>query len=153
MSLLSVSLNVSVAHYCAFVSHSVRSVSDKLAYRGIILTQKTVREWAKKFGRAYANKILRHSLRLGDKQHLDEVVVITKAERHFLWRTVNQDGFVLEVLVLKHRNTKAAKRFMRELLSDQGCSPGVMVIDRLGSDGAANREWASPLVIIASIKA
>jgi putative transposase len=111
-----------------------------LAYRGIIVTHKTVYEWAEKFGRAYANKIRRRTPRLGDKWHLDEVVVKIKGERHFLWRAVDQDGLVLEVLVQKHRNTKTAKRFIRKLLSGQGASPRVMVTDKLGSYGAANRK-------------
>ena len=66
-------------------------------------------------------------------------MISIKAEKHILWRAVDQDGFVLEVLVQKRRNTKAAKRFMRKLLSAQGCSPRVMVTDKLGSYGAAKR--------------
>lgn len=119
---------------------SLRMVEDMLAYRGIIVTHKTVREWAEKFGRAYANKIRRRTPRLGDKWHLDEVVITIKGKRHFLWRAVDQDGFVLEVLVQKRRNTKAAKRFMRKLLSGQGCSARVLITDKLGSYGAAKRE-------------
>ncbi|MGO1163955.1 IS6 family transposase [Brucella sp. C7-11G] len=119
---------------------SFRMVEDMLAYRGIIVTHKTVREWAEKFGRNYANQIRRRCPRLGDKWHLDEVVITIKGERHFLWRAVDQDGFVLEVLVQKRRDTKAAKRFIVKLLSSQGASPRVMVSDKLGSYGAANRE-------------
>lgn len=80
---------------------SFRMVEDMLAYRGIIVTHKTVREWAEKFGRDYANTISRRVPRLGDKWHLDEAVVTINGERHFLWRAVDQDGFVLEVLVQK----------------------------------------------------
>ena len=119
---------------------SFRMVEAMLAYRGIILTHKTVREWAEKFGRDYANTIRRRTPRLGDKWHLDEAVVTINGERHFLWRAVDQDGFVLEVLVQRHRDTRAARRFIRKLLSDQGAVPRVMVTDKLGSYGAANRE-------------
>ncbi|KAB2704416.1 IS6 family transposase [Brucella intermedia] len=119
---------------------SFRMVEDMLAYRGVIVTHKTVREWAEKFGRDYANKIRRRTPRLGDKWHLDEAVVTINGERHFLWRAVDQDGFVLEVLVQKRRDTKAARRFIRKLLSGQGAVPRVMVTDKLGSYGAANRE-------------
>ncbi|KAB2756690.1 MULTISPECIES: IS6 family transposase [Brucella] len=119
---------------------SFRMVEDMLAYRGIIVTHKTVREWAEKFGRDYTNKIRRRTPRLGDKWHLDEVVITIKGKRHFLWRAVDQDGFVLEVLVQKRRDTKAAKRFMRKLLSSQGASPRIMVTDKLGSYGTAKRE-------------
>ena len=118
---------------------SFRMVEDMLAYRGIGVTHKTVREWAEKFGRDYANQIRRRTPRLGDKWQLDEVVITINGKRHFLWRAVDQDGFVLEVLVQKRRETKAAKRLIRKLLSGQGAAPRVMVTDKLGSYGAANR--------------
>lgn len=71
---------------------SFRMVEDMLAYRGIIVTHKTVREWAKKFGREYANTIRRSTPRLGDKWHLDEVVITIKGKRHIRWRAVDQGG-------------------------------------------------------------
>ncbi|PWL16615.1 IS6 family transposase [Falsochrobactrum shanghaiense] len=118
---------------------SFRMVEDMLAYRGIFVTHKSVYEWAEKFGRAYASNIRRRTPRLGDKWHLDECVISIKGEHHILWRAVDQDGFVLDVLVQKRRNTKAAKRFMCKLLSAQGCAPRVMVTDKLRSYGAAKR--------------
>lgn len=73
-----------------------------LAARGIIVSHQTVRLWAEKFGRDLANDIRRHSSgRLGDRWYLDEVVVSIHGKRHWLWRAVDQDGFVLEVLVQK----------------------------------------------------
>jgi len=98
-------------------------VKDMLAYRGIIVTHKTVREWAEKFRRGYVNTIRRQTPRLGDKWHLEEMVITINGERHFLWRAVDQDGFVLEVLVQKRRDTKAARRFIRKLLSGQSAAP------------------------------
>lgn len=71
---------------------------------------------------------------------MDEMVITIKGEKHFLWRAVDRDGFVLDVLVQKRRNTKAAKRFMRTLLRGQDCSARVMVSDKLRSYGAAKRE-------------
>lgn len=119
---------------------SFRMVEDMLAYKGIIVTHKTVREWAEKFGRAYANKIRRRTARPGDKWHLDEVVITINGCKHWLWRAVDQDGFVLEVLVQKRRDTKAAKRFIRKLLTANGFAPRVMVTDKLKSYAAANRQ-------------
>lgn len=119
---------------------SFRMVEDMLNYRGITVTYKTKREWAEKFGRAYANSLRRRTPRLGDKWHLDECVISIKGKKHWLWCAVDQDGFVLDVLVQKHRNTKAAKRFMRMLLSGHGYVPRVMVTDKLRSYGAAKRE-------------
>ncbi|MBB3147110.1 transposase-like protein [Phyllobacterium trifolii] len=91
-------------------------VEDMLAYKGVIVTHKTIRQWAEKFGRDYANKIRRRTPRLGDKWHLDEAVVSIGGRKHWLWRTVDQDGFVLDVLVQSRRNAKAAKRLIRKLL-------------------------------------
>ena len=120
---------------------SLRMVEDLLAARGIIVSHQTVRLWAEKFGRTFANDIRRRSSgRLGDKWHLDEAVVSSRGKKHWLWRAVDQDGFVLEVLVQSRRNAKAAKRLMRKLLKGQGRSPRVMITDKLRSYGAAKHE-------------
>ena len=84
-------------------------------------------EWAEKFGRQYANSIRRRTSRLGDRWHLVECVISIKGKKHILWRAVDLDGFVLEVLVQKRRDTKVAKRFIRKLLSGQGYPPRVIV--------------------------
>lgn len=92
---------------------SLRMVEDMLAARGIIVTHQTIRTWAEKFGRHFAKKIKRRSAgRLGDKWHLDEVVVSIGGKQHWLWRAVDQNGFVLDVLVQSRRNAKAAKRLI-----------------------------------------
>ncbi|WP_174900830.1 IS6 family transposase, partial [Sinorhizobium fredii] len=96
---------------------SLRMVEDMLASRGIIVTHQTIRSWAEKFGRHFAREIKRRSAGcLGDKWHLDECVVAINGKKQWLWRAVDQDGFVLEVLVQSRRNAKAAKRLMRKLL-------------------------------------
>ncbi|MBB3454316.1 putative transposase [Rhizobium sp. BK313] len=90
---------------------SLRMVEDMLAARGIIVSHQTVRLWAEKFGRAFASEIRRRSAgRLGDKWHLHEADVSIRGKKHWLWRAVDQNGFVLEVLVQSRRNAKAAKR-------------------------------------------
>jgi putative transposase len=120
---------------------SLRMIGDMLAARGIIVSHQTVKLWAEKFGRHFANDIRRRSAgKLGDKCHLDEVVITIAGKKHWLWRAVDQDGFVLDVLVQRHRNAKAAKRLMRKLLKGQGSSPRVMITDKLRSYGAAKRE-------------
>lgn len=120
---------------------SLRMVEDLLAARGINVSHQTVRLWAEKFGRHFASEIRRRSVgKLGDKWHLDEVVISIGAEKHWLWRAVDQDGFVLDVLVQSRRNTKAAKRLMRKLLKAQGVTPRVMITDKLRSYGAAKRD-------------
>ena len=120
---------------------SLRMVEDLLAARGIIVSHQTIRHWAEKFGRQFAKYIRSRSSRSsGDKWHLDEAVVVIRGQRHWLWRAVDQDGFVLDVLVQSCRNAKAARRLMRKLLKRQESSPRVMITDKLGSYGAAKRE-------------
>lgn len=79
---------------------SLRMVEDILAQRGIIVSHQTVRKWGEKFGRQFARKIRKRTNgQCGDKWHLDEVVVTIQGKKHWLWRAVDQDGFVLDVLV------------------------------------------------------
>ena len=119
---------------------SLRMVEDMLAARGIIVSHQTVRLWAGKFGSTFANEIYRRSSgRLGDKWHLDEGAISIQGKKHWLWRAVDQDGFVLDVLVQSRRDAKAAKRLMRRLLKGQGRSPRVMITDKLRSYGAAKQ--------------
>lgn len=116
-------------------------VEDLMAARGIIVSHQTVRHWVEKFGRHFTSEIRRRSAgRLGDKWHRDEVVIAIGGKKHWLRRAVDQDGFVLDVLVRSRRNTKAAKRLMRKLLKRQGHPPRVMITDKLRSYGAANRD-------------
>ncbi|RJG40444.1 IS6 family transposase [Mesorhizobium sp. DCY119] len=119
----------------------LRMVEDMLAARGIIVSHQTIRLWAEKFGRHFAKGIRKRSAgRLGDKWHLDEVVLTIRGRKHWLWRAVDQDGFVLDVLVQSRRNARAAKRLMRKLLKGQGQPPRVMITDKLRSYDAARRE-------------
>jgi putative transposase len=119
---------------------SLRMVEEMLAARGIEVSHKTVRRWAEKFGREFAHCIRRRTPRPGDRWHLDEVVISIAGQKHWLWRAVDQDGFVLDVLVQRRRDRKAAKRLLRKLLKKNAMAPRVMITDKLGSYGAARRE-------------
>ena len=121
-------------------SLSFRDVEELLFARGIVVTYETVRQWCRKFGQAYANQLRRRRARPGDKWHLDEVFLKINGKTHYLWRAVDQDGNVLDILVQSRRNKAAAKKFFRKLL--KGCTyvPRVMITDKLGSYGAAQRE-------------
>ena len=88
----------------------------------------------------FANLIRRRLPRAGDKWHLDEVVVTIAGVKHWLWRAVDQTGVVLDVLVQRRRDKKAAKRLLRKLLQKQMRPPRVMVTDKLASYSAAKRE-------------
>ena len=123
---------------------SLRMVEDLLAVRGIIVSHQTVRSWAEKFGRQFAADIRRKSAGQFDgKWHLDEVVITIAGKKHWLWRAVDQDGFVLDAIVQSRRNTKAAKRLLRKLLKRQGDVPRVMITDKLASYRAAKRKFMS----------
>ena len=118
----------------------LRMVEEMLAARGVIVSHETVRQWALKFGQAFANRIRRGLPRVGDKWHLDEVAVKIAGVTHRLWRAVDQAGMVLDVLVQGRRDKRAAKRLLRKLLKRQGRAPRVMVTDKLASYGAAKGE-------------
>src|SRR6266566_4581162 len=90
-------------------------VEELMAQRGIVVTSETVRQWCLKFGQTYANELRRRRPRCGDKWHLDEVFLTIRGERHYLWRAVDQDGNILDILVQSRRNKQAAKRFFRKL--------------------------------------
>src|SRR5258705_11813374 len=95
---------------------SFRDVEEMLAKRGVVLTYETVREWCLKFGQKYANDLRRRTPRPGDRWHVDEVFLKINGRIHYLWRAVDQDGDVLDILVQSKRNKKAAKKFFRKLL-------------------------------------
>ena len=119
---------------------SLRMVEEMLAARGIIVSHETVRQWARKFGQAFANQIRRRLPQAGDKWHLDEVVITIAGKRHWLWRAVDQHGRVLDVLVQSRRDKRAAKRLLRKLLKRQGRPPRVLITDKLASYPAAKQE-------------
>ncbi len=118
---------------------SYRDVEELLAERGVPLTYETVRQWCQKFGQGYANT-LRRRTQTGDKWHLDEVFIVINGATHYLWRAVDQDGNVLDILVQSRRNKRAAKKFFRKLLKGLEYVPRVVITDKLASYDAARRE-------------
>src|SRR5215210_5429441 len=119
---------------------SLRMVEEMLAARGIDVSHETVRQWARKFGQDFANQIRRKLPDPGDKWHLDEVCLMISGTKHWLWRAVDQDGFVLDVLVQSRRDKRAAKRLLRKLLKKQCRAPRVMITDKLASYSAAKAD-------------
>ncbi len=118
---------------------SFRDVEELLAERGIVVSYETIRQWCRKFGPRYARRLRRRQGRLGDIRHLDEVFVNIRGKRHYLWRAVDQDGDVIDILVQRHRNAHAAKRLFLKLLKGQSAAPWRLVTDRLRSYSAAHR--------------
>ncbi|MCU1293284.1 MAG: transposase [Bryobacterales bacterium] len=110
-----------------------------MAARGVRLSDETVRRWCEKFGKQYAAGLRRRRVRIGDKWHLDEVFLKINGTTHYLWRAVDQNGVVLDILVQPRRNRFAAIRFFRKLLRSTGRRSCVIITDKLRSYGAAKR--------------
>ena len=119
---------------------SFRDVEDLLAERGIDVSYETVRLWVLKFGPAYSRRICKRGGPAFNVWHLDEVFVNIGGKQMYLWRAVDGEGTVLDVLVQKRRNKRAALRLMRKLLKNQDVHPTQIVTDKLKSYGAALRE-------------
>ena len=122
---------------------SFRDVEELLAERGIQASYETVRRWVLKFGPLFARNLRRLRPRASDTWHLDEMVVSIQGRRMYLWRAVDSEGEILDLLVQPKRDKAAALKLMRKLLKKQGCAPSLLVTDKLGSYGAAGGSWAS----------
>ena len=118
---------------------SFRDAEDLLAQRGVTVTYETIRQWCQQFRPVYARRLRRRRGRLGDTWHLDEVFVTIQGRQQYLWRAVDEDGDVLDILVQSHRNRRAAVRFFRKLLKTQGRVPRRLITDQLRSYAAACR--------------
>ena len=118
---------------------SFRDVEDLLARRGVEVTYEAIRKWCRRFGPEYAGRLRRRRGRLGDTWHLDEVFVTISGRQQYLWRAVDEDGDVLDILVQPRRNRHAAVRFFRTLLKTQRQVPRRLITDKLRSYSAACR--------------
>jgi putative transposase len=115
-------------------------VQELLFERGINVTYEAIRQWCLKFGQDYANQLRRRRPQPGDKWFMDEVFLTIHSRRHYLWRAVDQDDNVLDILVQSRRNKKAAKKFFKKLLKGLQYVPRVLITDKLKSYAAAKRE-------------
>ncbi len=111
-----------------------------LAERGIDVTYETVRRWALKFGTIIARRLRRGRPRSSGRWHLDEVFVSINGRQLYVWRAVDSEGEVLDVLVQPRRDRRAALKLMRKLLKKQGVAPATIVTDKLRSYSFALRE-------------
>src|ERR687893_3126704 len=111
-----------------------------MAARGVLLSYETVRRWTRKFGQQYAHELRRRRPQPGDTWHIDEVFLTIQGKTAYLWRAVDQQGNVLDILVQRRRNKAAAKKFFRNLLTGCQYVPRVLITDKLGSYAAAKKE-------------
>jgi len=118
---------------------SYRDVEDLLAERGLDISYETVRRWFLKFGAPIARNLRRMRSTPSDYWYLDEMVIVIRRKRYWLWRAVDNEGEVLDFLVQPKRNAKAALKLMRKLLKKQGWAPTRLVTDKLRSYHVAFR--------------
>src|SRR4051794_33161592 len=121
-------------------SLSYRDVEELLAERGISVAYESVRRWVLKFGPDFARNLRRLRPRPTSTWHLDEMVVSIQGRHMYLWRAVDAEGEVLDLLVQPRRDKAAALKLLRKLIKKQGTAPAVLVTDKLHSYAAARRE-------------
>jgi putative transposase len=119
---------------------SLRDVEDLLAERGIIVSYETVRRWVNHFGPMIAAGLRSRRPKPHTTWHLDEVYLKIDGRMVYLWRAVDAEGEVLDVLVQSKRNKHAALKLMRNLLKKYAIVPERMITDDLRSYGAAARD-------------
>ena len=121
-------------------SLSYRDVEELLAERGVNVSYETIRRWCTRFGPVYANRLRKRSGPGGDQWFVDEMFIRIDGQQRYLYRAVDQDGQVLDILDQTRRNTRAATRFFRRLLKRQGQAPRRLMTDKLRSYAPAHRE-------------
>ena len=119
---------------------SYRDVEELLVERGLDVSYETIRRWVLKFGTTFARRLRRRRPRPSSRWHLDEMVVRIGGKRMYLWRAVDDEGEVLDVLVQRRRDKSAARKLMRKLLKKHGFAPTVIVTDKLRSYASAFRD-------------
>ncbi|WP_201381659.1 IS6 family transposase [Ktedonobacter sp. SOSP1-52] len=135
---------VEVISHCIWLyfrfSLSFRDIEELMVQRGMVLTYETIRQWCLKCGQTYASELKRRRPKMGDTWHLDEVYLKINGKIYYLWRAVDQEGDVLDILVQSRRNKHAAKKFFRKLLKGLQYVPRVIITDKLASYAAAKKE-------------
>ena len=119
---------------------SFRDVEDLLAERGLDISYETVRRWVNKFGPRFARELRNRRPKPTSRWRLDEMVASIAGRHFWLWRAVDDEGEVLDLLVQRRRDKPAAVKLLRKLLKKQGFAPELLVTDRLRSYAAAKAE-------------
>ena len=122
------------------ITLSLRDVEDLLAERGITVSYETVRRWVNHFGPMIASDLRKRRPRPHSTWHLDEVYLKIDGRMVYLWRAVDAEGEILDVLVQAKRDKHAALKLMRKLLKKYGFVPNLLITDDLRSYEAAARD-------------
>src|SRR5215813_3622798 len=118
---------------------SYRDVEELLTERGFDISYETMRRWVLKFGPMIARRLRQRRPRPSNSWHLDEMVVRIAGKRMYLWRAVDDEGEILDMLVQRRRDSRSALRLIRKLLKKQGFVPKLLVTDKLRSYASAFR--------------
>jgi transposase-like protein len=116
---------------------SFRDVEELLAERGIDVSYETIRCWTLKFGPKIARNLKRCRLAPSPRWHLDEMVVKVRGRHMYLWRAVDDEGEVLDMIIQHRRDTGAALKLLKRLIWSQKIVPEKVTTDGLKSYGAA----------------
>jgi putative transposase len=123
---------------------SFRDVEDLAAERGIEVSYETIRQWVTRFGPAIARDLRSRRPRPHGQWHLDEMFVSIGGKWMYLWRAVDAEGEVLDCLVQSRRDTRAAKKVMRQLLKKQGLLQAISSPTISGPTPRLSKSWDSP---------
>ena len=118
-------------YYRFALSH--HDIEELLAVRGVQVSYEAIRLWCQRFGPGFAAGLRRRRSRAADTWHIDEVQLKIKGRKHWLWRAVDRDGLVLDLLVQDRRDQVAAERFLPRVLDREEGAPRVVVTDKLAS--------------------
>lgn len=116
---------------------SLRDVEEMLAERGIDVSYETIRCWTKRFGPQFAKRLKKLRPPPSSRWHLDEMVCTVGGRRMYLWRAVDDEGEVLDLVMQRKRDTEAALTLIKRLLRNQPTKPTAIVTDGLASYPAA----------------
>ena len=119
---------------------SLRDVEEILARRGIEVSYETIRCWTRKFGPLIARRLKKRRPSPSPRWHLDEMVCWIGGRRMYLWRAVDDEGEVLDLVVQRRRDNDAALKILGRLLRNQPVDPERITTDGLASYGSALRE-------------
>jgi putative transposase len=121
-------------------SLSYRDVEEMMLERGVTVSYETIRAWCQKFSAKYSKRLKKWRGLVGDTWHLDEVYLKIDGRNQYLWRAVDQDGEVIDILVQSHRDSRAAERFFRKILRVEGALSRRVITDWRGSYGVAMKK-------------
>jgi len=117
-----------------------RDIEGLLAERGIEVSYESIRRWCLKFGPGFRRRLKCREGQHGDTWHVAEVFITIRGQANYLWRVVDQNGGLIDILVQRRRSARAAKRFFAKALKSQGDAPNRLTIDKLSSYPPAIRE-------------